>query len=158
MTETTVDLLPSVRAMGEGLASAGEGLGHLTCGEIQGAVLLLIAAGLDELAAEVVHGHALGDDDAGDVHAHIYEAATESDAGDAWEMSQEFVAACKRGEPVQKFQIVRANGVELDYTTREDRDHDARSVWAERYAEAVTLRSWTPERGWVTDEVIKPQM
>jgi hypothetical protein len=159
---STAHLTPAIRRMGELLASAEDGLGHLTCNEMQGAIDLLIAAGLSDVAADVIYSHAFGDDDTDDTHHKIYLAHTDDDCGDAYDMARELVATYERGEPVQKFRNLLPNGSVCEYATREARDEHAPHLARARVQPIVGM-FWAADNpqdavneGWACDAVTKP--
>src|SRR4051812_43172380 len=58
----------------QAMVEAHEALGQLTCSEFQPIPELLVLLGKRDEAGSVIIGHALGDDDADDVHGESFEA------------------------------------------------------------------------------------
>lgn len=163
-TANVEELLAGIKEAGRGLAEACEGLGRLTCSEIQPVIDLLLLAGFRELAEHVVLGHALGDDDIEDVHHHIYRAGRVSTEGTPEDLVTELIDAQLRGEPLRKFRIVLPDGRTLDYTTKATRDDEARR-WADTYGVTVITELWDAEhpqdelnRGWACDGTVVPAL
>lgn len=69
---SVLELADAIQAAGAALADAREGLGHLTCAEIQPMIDLLALVGMHDLAARMESGHATGDDDPADMHYATY--------------------------------------------------------------------------------------
>jgi hypothetical protein len=158
---TTPDLIPAIRRAGELLASAHEGLGHLTCGEIQGVIDLLLAAKLRDTAIDVITSHAMGDDDEDDVHHHIYLATTDND-GDPNELAGKLVDAQLRGEPLLKWRNLLPNGEVVTYPTRNARDSQAPHL-AKAWNATILTEVWDgshPQdelnQGWALDGTVEP--
>ncbi|MEV7628806.1 hypothetical protein [Actinoplanes sp. NPDC089786] len=158
---TTPDLIPAIRRAGELLASAREGLGHLFCGEIQGVIDLLLAAGLRDTAIDVITSHAMGDDDADDLHHHIYLASTDGD-DDPNELAGQMVDAQLRGEPLLKWRNLLPSGEIAAYPTKSARDSEAPYL-AEAWNATILTEVWDrshpqdeSNQGWALDGTVKP--
>ena len=67
----------------QAMVDAHEALGHLTCSEFQPIPELLVLLGKRDEAESVIIGHALGDDDADDVHAELFDALNQYPSTDA---------------------------------------------------------------------------
>jgi hypothetical protein len=155
------DLVAVIRHAGELLAGAHEGLGHLCCGEIQGVVDLLLAVGLRDTAIDVIMSHALGDDDANDVHHHVYLAVV-GDGGAPHELAEAMIDAQLRGEPLLRWRNRLPNGDSVTYPTKNARDEHAPHL-ANAWKTAIRTELWEAppsrgdvDQGWARDGVVEP--
>ncbi len=113
LEEQNAALRAGVRRAALAMVASEDALGRMLCAEVHPLIELLLLAGLDEEAVQVVENHAHGDSDGGDVHHHIYLAADD----EAQRLAREWLQEIQHGMPLCRYRALTPDGAVFEATS-----------------------------------------